>query len=139
MVKYPSTISDYKHITNRSLVFAFEKYGGTTILHRMNGKTLNAIHVVPEYIEVAIQLGSNCVGDIFGQNSDDTGCIGLSSREGVSIALKCRGGLSIGYQNGDDKFADQVIEKYDNLDTDSKDQVECLLLMASIINETAKD
>lgn len=136
LVKYPSTISDYKFITNRNLVFAFEKYAGATILHRMNGKTLNAFHVVPEYIEVAIQLGSDCdIDSVFGKKSEDRGKIKLSFRPGVSIMLNNEGDPTLFYFDDDLQLVDKANEKYNATDTDGLDTVERLLLMAKIIKE----
>ena len=137
LVKYPATIRENTRITNTTLAFIFESYGKRTILHRMNGKTLNNIHVVPEYIEVSHQLGNECLEDIYGQNSDILGCIKLKECEGFSITLdkKSSSPLLKNDNAENDQLCQTIIEKYNDSDTGSLDRVEQLMLMVNIVKE----
>ena len=137
LVKYPATIRENTRITNTSLTYIFENYGKRTILHRMNGKTLNNIHVVPEYLEVSNQLGDDCLDDIYGKNSDILGCIKLKACEGFSIILDKKSGSPL-LQNDNvenKQLCQAIIEKYNDSDTDSLDRVEQLMLMANLVKK----
>ena len=103
----------------------------------MNGKTLNNIHVVPEYIEVSHQLGNECLEDIYGQNSDILGCIKLKECEGFSITLdkKSSSPLLKNDNAENDQLCQTIIEKYNDSDTGSLDRVEQLMLMVNIVKE----
>ena len=138
LVKYPSTVKNVHGITYSNLVFAFEGFSGTPKLHRMNGKTLNAIHVVPEYIEVAEQLKGICSKEIIGQNSDDSGCILLDKIPHGPIRIEINKEDSItlsGFTDDNEGLVDKTIEEYDGKDTEELDRVERLVLVANIAVE----
>lgn len=133
LVKYPSTIKNSHGITYSNLIFAFEG-SGTPKLHRMNGKTLNAIHVVPEYIEAALQLNGLCSENITGQNSDHSGRILLDSIPNgpIGVEINNKGQLQLSeYIDSNESLVDKTIEQYDRKDTDDLDRVERLVLMAN--------
>ena len=134
LIKYPSTIKNTTEITYSNLVFAFEGDSDISRLHRMNGKTLNALHVVPEYIEAALQLEGKCLIYIAGQNSDDTGKVILTGIPNglVAVELNKNGILALsGYTDSNEALVDETIEQYKNKDTEGLDRVERLVLLAN--------
>ena len=134
LIKYPSTIKNTTEITYSNLVFAFEGDSGISRLHRMNGRTLNALHVVPEYIEAALQLEGICLISIAGQNSDDTGKVILTGIPNgpVAVELNKNGILALsGYTDSNEALVDETIEQYNNKDTEGLDRVERLVLLAN--------
>lgn len=140
LVKYPSTIKEAYGITYSKLVFAFEHDYITDFfrLHRMNGKTLNAHHVVPEYIEVANQLKGKCSTNIAGLNTDDLGGIILidSSNRFLSVVLNEQGDPELKYNDIDQSLIDHIISEYNHKNTPQLDYVECLVSLAQTAIET---
>ena len=132
-VKYPSTIKDAYGITYSKLVFAFEHDYITDFfrLHRMNGKTLNAYHVVPEYIEVANQLKGKCSTDMEGLNTYDLSIILIdSSYRFLSVVLNEQGVPALKHNGIDQSLINHIISKYHHNKTPKLDQVECLVSIA---------
>lgn len=138
LVKYPSTIKELYEITNRNVVFVFEKTGSTTILHRMNGSTLNAKHVVPEYIEAIRQLGKDSTTEICGQNSDDLGSIKLTCRQGLSVSIANDGNISVTFNDEDEELVNEALAQFNIAVKDDSDTVEQLVLLANILKDTMR-
>ena len=98
----------------------------------MNGKTLNAYHTVPEYIEVASQLKGKCSPYVSGLNSNDMGCVYINSIPNGPIGIELdEYGLEnvIQYEGTDVSLVEKTLEKYDAIDTTKLDRVEKLVLL----------
>ncbi|MCR5729737.1 MAG: DUF262 domain-containing protein [Ruminococcus sp.] len=134
LIKYPSTIKNANEISYSNLVFAFEYIYNSGIhrCHRMNGKTLNAYHTVPEYIEVASQLKGKCSPYVSGLNSNDMGCVYINSIPNGPIGIELdEYGLEnvIQYEGTDVSLVEKTLEKYNAIDTTKLDRVEKLVLL----------
>jgi len=134
LIKYPSTIKNTNEINNSNLVFAFEYISNSNNyrLHRMNGRSLNAYHIVPEYIEVANQLKGKCSRSISGITSNETGRVFINDIPNgpIGIVLNKYGIVSIiQYEGTDDALIDKTINQYNAIDTTKLDRVEKLVLL----------
>lgn len=139
LIKYPSIVKSTKQITYSNLVFAVERGAGMPVLHRMNGKTLNALHVIPELIEASLQLKGKCSEYIAGQNSDNSGRVILTkiANGNIGIGVNRDGLITIsGYNDDNETLVDTALEKYKDSDTAQLDRVERILLMANYLIET---
>ncbi len=148
IVKYPSTVGTSPEIFNSDIVFTFEEYKNAAIVHRMNGQTLNARHVVPEYIEAAIQLKGYCYSSVSGQNSDNSGAIQLTcvdnykadehyNGEPVKIQLDKEGNLCVSdFDEEDEPLIDAAFDEYDiQMESNDLDIVEQLVFLGKAIDE----
>ena len=150
LLKYPSTLSNSFEMFNTNYVMVFEEHSGIITLHRMNGKTLNAAHVVPEYIEAALQLKDICTSFITGQGSEDKGGINLTCSytlkrktkanpfglKYVNIQIDEEGALVVTrFEDEDEPIIDSAFEEYDAFNEDNElDLVEQIVTNARIID-----
>lgn len=150
LLKYPSTLSNSFDIYNTNYVLVFEDQDGLITLHRMNGKTLNAAHVVPEYIEAAIQLKDICSPSICGQGSEDLGGINLICSYTLKRKIKDNpfglkfinmhfgedGSIVVSnYEKEDESLIESSFEEYDDMnETHDYDLVEQIVTLARIID-----
>ena len=131
-VKYPAVLE------HDNLLFAFENHREKSIkMHRMNGKTLNGYHIVPLYLEIARQLGT--------EKCDAQCCWGINSEEGA-VVLNCGVDITINdsgefevFMNGhDEKKIDKVLKKYNQMDANGKDYVELGVILCKLLDEALK-
>ena len=148
IVKYPSTVSRTSEIYTNDIVFTFENNASATIVHRMNGKTLNAIHVLPEYIEAAMQLQNLCYSSVSGKNSDDKGAVRLTCVDNykadefydgnpIELELDYDGEPCIScYDDEDEHLIDAALNGYGKQTEDLElDRVEKIVLLGKIIDK----
>lgn len=140
LIKYPSTLQDIDEVNNSKLVFVFEDKSENYVLHRMNGKTLNAFHVIPEFIEARRQLGNKCQAyEIVGKNSDDLGMLLLTCKTTGEVWITFEnGGLAVKQHqmNADEISAidDVLMDKYNsNRNLGKMDTVERLVLLSNLL------
>lgn len=138
LIKYPSTLQNIEEVNNSKLVFCFEDKSENYVLHRMNGKTLIAYHVIPEFIEVRRQLGDKCKPDeIVGKNSDNLGRLLLNckSEGNVSININDQGGYHVECEMDADKnVANDVFDKYkSNKELPKMDAVQRLVSLSNLL------
>lgn len=131
-VKYPAVLE------HDNLLFAFENHGEKSIkIHRMNGKTLNGYHIVPLYLEIARQLGT--------QKCDRDYCWGINSEEGavvlncgVDVTINDSGGFGVAVNGQDEKKIDKALKKYNRMDANRRDYVEQGVLLCRLLDEALK-
>lgn len=140
LIKYPSTLQDIDEVNNSKLVFVFEDKSENYVLHRMNGKTLNAFHVIPEFIEARRQLGNKCQAyEIVGKNSDDLGMLLLTCKTSGEVWITFEnGGLAVKqHQMNEDEISaidDVLMDKYNsNRNLGKMDTVERLVLLSNLL------
>lgn len=138
LIKYPSTLQNIEEVNNSKLVFCFEDKSENYVLHRMNGKTLIAYHVIPEFIEARRQLVNNCVSyAIVGKNSDDLGMLLLNCKsEGqVWINLNDEGLYHVESEmDSDENVINEVLKKYNsNKELPKMDTVQKLVFLSNLL------
>lgn len=145
LIKYPSTLEDIEEVNYSKIVFIFEdkfEFEGKSenyVLHRMNGKTLNGRHVIPEFIEVRRQLADKCISPwIVGKNSDDLGMLLLNCKSSGQVWIAFdEGCTSVKHdQMSDDdiNIKDDAFEKYKNTSNlGEMDTVERLVLLSNLL------
>ena len=138
LIKYPSTLQNIEEVNNSKLVFCFEDKSENYVLHRMNGKTLIAYHVIPEFIEVRRQLGDKCKPDeIVGKNSDNLGRLLLNckSEGNVSININDEGDYHVECEMDADKnVANDGFDKYkSNKELPKMDAVQRLVSLSNLL------
>ena len=142
LIKYPSTLEDIEEVNYPKIVFIFEDKSENYVLHRMNGKTLNGRHVIPEFIEVRRQLADKCNSpSIVGKNSDDLGMLLLNCKSSGQVWIafdECCTSVKH-YQMSDDEIniIDDALEKYNNTSNlGEMDTVERLVLLSNLLIDT---
>lgn len=145
LVKYPSTLQDVDRVINSKLVFIFEEKHESNaesekyVLHRMKGKTLNAYHVIPEFIEASRQLGNKCEPDkIFGINSDDLGELRLNCKANSTVAVivddDCNPCVVDSERNQEEsEIINSAVKKFYTYDPCEMDMVERLVLLSNLL------
>lgn len=148
IVKYPSTVGKSYDIYNDDIVFTFEEFKNATIAHRMNGRTLNALHAIPEYIEAAKQLDDCCYNSVAGKNSDDFGGVRLTCADdfkadefyigdNLILYLDEEGDVCVnGFDDEDESLIDSAFDDYDKMmELDELDRVEQLVFLGKTIDK----
>lgn len=126
-VKYPRMLG------KTNMLYAFRNREEKNVkIHRMDGSTLNGYHVVPFYREIALQLGyDKCDLDSCRGINSDEGAIVLNC--GVQIYLQEDGTWELDGENS--SIVDDVIDKFNNLNTDELDYVEQGYLICTMFYE----
>lgn len=135
IIKYPSTLEEKHEIQNRNLVFAKEITAKRTIAHRMNGRRLNAFHIIPEYFEVEKQLDGKCSAFLCGQNAEDFGKVSFIGMDGLAICLDIDEGIKIlrSRKAEYNRLIPAAEEAFAAIDRSDMDRVEQMVLLSNII------
>lgn len=136
IVKYKECLENSPHLFDyQHIVLVKESCPNNyVILHRLNGATLNAYHMVPEYLAAYSKLGRKCYHWLTGLNSDCAGYITLQCSFSLRVFINDIGQLAI--SNYPDKYKNAVnysVTQFKEHDRSQLDRVQSLTLLAEIV------
>ena len=142
IVKYYNTLKNWKDCNHTYIILSKEYCSDSSIiLHRLNGFKFNTYHVVPEYLEIRIQLGNLCKGDVrsFGCDPERQGMIRLSCADGLSVQYSKDGTLSVEFDEQDSEWVNEIVESYDSQENANLDSVERFVLLCRMLDTRGQE
>lgn len=133
--KYPNMLGNY------NMLYAFRKRSeDNLIIHRMNGTTLNAYHIVTIYHEIALLLENEIckANNCYGINRDE-GCICLNCGINVEIDESYEWIWSLNDSNIDKEIIEEVIDEFNDIDKSDKDYVEQGVILCTMLHNAVNN